>query len=52
MESKAFDKGIVRIESVDVLTWEKARNVAAAAAGGLPTREELIQIELHSKECN
>lgn len=52
MESLAFEKGIVRLESDDVLTYEKAKKLADLAAGGLPTREEIINSKLHSKDCD
>ena len=47
MELKAFEKGIVRLESDDILTYEKASNLAVKLAGGLPTLDELIQSELN-----
>lgn len=52
MELKAFEKGIVRLESDDILTWEKAKQLAEAEAGGLPTKMELMNSELHSKETD
>jgi len=37
MERNAFEKGIVRIESDNILTVEKCRELADRCAGGLPT---------------
>ena len=51
MELNAFEKGIVRLESNDVQTFDKASYIADSLAGGLPTREEIIASGLHSKEA-
>lgn len=50
MELNAFEKGIVRLESNDVQTFDKASCIADSLASGLPTREEIIASGLHSQE--
>jgi len=52
MELKAFEKGIVRIESENVLCFDDANELAIQYAGGLPTQEEIVSSELHSKDLD
>merc|ERR1712146_591303 len=41
MLKNAFEKGVVRIATNELLDWEKANKLANERAGGLCTREEL-----------
>jgi hypothetical protein len=48
----AFDKGIVRLETEEFLVWGTAREVAEKLAGGLPSREDLVQSGVHAGPRN
>merc|ERR1712232_425410 len=46
MLKNAFEKGIVRIPTSEILIWSKANEIANELAGGLCTREEFINAGL------
>jgi len=46
MLKEAFEKGIVTIPTTEILVWSKADKIAKEFAGGLCTRQELIDAGL------
>jgi len=50
MLKQAFEKGIVRIPTTELLIWSTADKIAKELAGGLCTREELINAGLKSPD--
>merc|ERR1712226_524554 len=46
MLKNAFEKGIVRIPTSEILVWSKANEIANELAGGLCTKEEFINAGL------
>merc|ERR1712232_213403 len=50
MLKNAFEKGIVRIQIAELMIWSKADEIAKELAGGLCTREELINAGIKSPD--
>jgi len=50
MLKQAFEKGIVRIPLIGIITWSKANQIAKYLAGGLCTKEELVNAGLKAAD--